>query len=140
MGLSAQQIAEKWARNLGQSSESIKAGVNAVTVSPTERAAAREDAYIQGVQAAVASGKWKRGLQRVTVGDWRSAMLNKGVPRIGPGATQAIPKMQKFMSEFLPWLEEGQKKLSNMPRGSLQDNINRMIAQVEHNAAFQRTG
>lgn len=131
-------VARKWSRNLAGSTESIKAGVQAVTRAPTESAAARQDAYVQGVERAAANGKWRRGLQRVTLPDWQASMLNKGLARIGSGAAAAVPKMESFMNDWLPYEQQLQQKLQSMPRGDLQTNIARMIAAVEHNAAFQR--
>lgn len=129
-------IAKKWARNLGQSGESIRSGVMGVTESPTQKAAQRADAYMQGVQRAVTDGKWQAGLNRVSTEDWRRAMLDKGLPRIASGASNGTPKMEAFMGEFLPHLEEGRR---NLPaRGGLENNIQRMVQMVQHNASFRR--
>jgi len=135
-----QEVARKWSRNLSGAGESIKAGVQAVTRSPTDAAAARQDAYVAGVERAAASGKWRRGLQRVTLQDWQGAMLGKGIQRIATGAQAAIPKMESFMGEWLPYMAGLQTKLQSMPRGDLNTNIARMVAAVEYNAQFQRSG
>jgi len=132
------QVAEKWARNLSGSTQAIQDGVAAVTESPTAKAADRADAYMAGVQRSVADGRYQAGLRRVSLDDWKDAMLNKGVQRIAGGATAAVPKMQDFMTQFLPHVAAGQRALANMPRGDLQQNINRMVAMVQHNARFRR--
>ena len=132
-------VARKWSRNLGGSMEAVKAGVNAVTVSPAEKALAQIDAYLQGVTRAVADGKVQAGLRRVTLEDCKQAMLNKGVTRIASGASAAIPKMERFLSEFLPHVEAGQRKLEGMPRGDLAQNIQRAVMMMEHNAQFRRS-
>ena len=51
------QIAQKWARDLAASTETIRQGVEAVSESPTSKAAARSAAYLRGVQQSVADGK-----------------------------------------------------------------------------------
>lgn len=130
-------VARKWASRLGASGEAIKQGVQNVTVNPAERAAAAQDRYIAGVQRAVAEGKYQRGLRRVTLQAWQESMLQKGLPRIASGASAAIPKMEAFLSKWLPWEEQLKQKLAAMPRGDLQQNIARMIAAVEHNASFR---
>lgn len=139
MAKNAADIASKWARNLGTSVNEIKAGVQAVTTSPTAQAAQRADAYLSGVQQAVSSGKWQAGLNRVTLQDWQNAMINKGLNRIAGGATQAQGKFQDFMSQLLPHIEAGQRALSATPRGDLTTNINRAVQFMQHMAAFKRS-
>lgn len=134
---SAQEVARKWQRNLAQATESMRAGVQAVTVSPTAKAAQRIDAMVAGIQRAAADGRIKAGLERVSLSDWQASMLDKGIARVATGAAQAEPKFANFMSQFLPWLEAGQQKLEAMPRGDLEQNIARAEAMMRHNAQFR---
>lgn len=138
MAMSASKVAEKWSRNLSQAGPSIVAGVQGVTESPTEKAAAAADRMVQGVQRAVADGKYQAGLRRVSLEDWKRATIDKGAARVASGAVAARPKMEQFMGEWLPYMEEGKRKLESMPRGSLEQNVQRMIAQVQHAAQFRR--
>lgn len=130
-------VANRWASRLASSSEAIKAGVMGVTVNPAERALARQSAYIDGVQRAVSSGKYARGLRTVTLESWKQATLDKGIPRIASGATAAKGKFTQFMEAWLPYMDQLKSKLQSMPRGDLQQNIARMVATVEHAAAFK---
>ena len=132
-------VAAKWARNLGGSTDSIRRGVQAVTQNPAERAIARSDAYLAGVQRAIAEGRYARGLRRTTLQSWQDSMINKGLPRVASGANAAMPKMEAFLNAFLPYMSGLQAKLANMPRGDLQTNIARMVATVEYAAAFKYT-
>lgn len=134
------EVADRWAQRMGASGEAIKAGVMAVTTNPAEKAASRADAWAAGVQRALADGKFQRGLRRTTLQSWQDALLKKGLPRIAAGASQAKPKVQAFLEKFLPHQEALKQKLASMPRGDLQANISRMIAAVEHNAAFKYQG
>lgn len=135
---SAQQIAEKWSRNLGASTQAIREGVQSVTVNPMARAAERVDAYVAGIQRAVADGKYQDGLRRVSLEQWKDAMLEKGLSRVGTGASQAMPKFADFMSEFIPHLQAGVRALETMPRGDLSQNVARAVAMMQHNARFRR--
>lgn len=130
-------VAQKWARNLSGSTDSIKAGVQAVTTNPAEKAIAAKDRYVQGVQRAAADGKYERGLRKVTLQSWQEAMLGKGLQRIAGGASAGQSKMAAFLEKWLPYQEQLRQKLQSMPRGDLQQNISRMIAAVEHNANFR---
>lgn len=132
-------VAEKWQRNLSGAQESIRAGVNAVDESPTAKAAARAEAMVAGVQRAVSDGKWQRGLQRVSLQDWKQSMLEKGIPRIASGAATAVPKVQEFLQEFLPFIEQGMQRINaSNPRGDLEQNIARATALMRHNSQFRR--
>ena len=134
-----QEVAAKWSRNLAGSTESIRAGIEAVQESPTAKAARAVDRQVAGVQAAAASGKTQRALQAVTLDMWKDAALNKGLPRIASGATAAEPKMENFMAELLPYVESQVQQLdSKMPRGDFEQNINRMVAMARAMKKFKR--
>lgn len=134
-----QAVAKQWADRLAGSTQKIKDGVNAVTMNPAESALRRQDAYVSGVQRAVAEGKWQRGLQRITLGDWQRAMNEKGSARIASGATAARGKMEQFYSEFLPFVDGVVAKIdASMPRGSLEQNIQRAVAVMQGMSAFRR--
>jgi predicted transcriptional regulator len=124
---------------MANSTEKMKAGINAVTVAPTQRAAARLDAYMAGVQRAVQSGKMADALNRVTLQDWQRAAIDKGINRVAGGAAAAKPKFQSFMNEFLPFLENARRELESMPRGGLEENIQRAVTMMRKIATFRRT-
>lgn len=130
-------VARKWARNTTNATESVRSGVQAVTVNPAEKAIARQQAYVDGVQRAVSTGSYARGLRRVTLGDWQNAMITKGIPRIAAGASAATPKMEAFLGQWLPYMDGLKAKLATMPRGGLAENIQRSVAAIEYAAAFK---
>lgn len=134
---SATDVANKWANNLAASTQSIQAGVQAVTTAPTQQAAQNPNAYLAGVQKAVSSGKWQASLNKVSLSDWQNAMIQKGIPRIATGATQAKPKFAQFMSQFLPYLQQGVQNLATQPRGTLEQNIQRAVSMMNWNANFK---
>lgn len=135
----AQQVATNWANGMANSSEKLKAGINNVTVAPTEKAAMAVDRQVVGVQRAANSGKTATNLRKVSLQDWKDAALNKGVGRVAAGAQNAKPKMAAFMTKFLPYLQQGVDKLANMPRGDLEQNIARATTMMRHNAEFQNS-
>ena len=140
MAKSPQDVAQKWQKNLAGSGESIRRGVMAVTEAPTARAARRADAYLAGVQKSVADGKWERGLLRVSLADWQRDMIDKGLARIAGGATAGLPKMQEFLTEFLPFQEAIVARVDQTtPRGDLEQNIQRATEVMRQTAQFQRS-
>lgn len=126
---SASQVAQKWSANLQAATQSIQQGVNAVTTSPTQLAAANVNGYLQGVQQAVSSGKWQQRLQAVSLNDWKTAMLNKGVPHIQTGAVQGQSKVQQVFGPLLDYVYNVRDQVNAAnPRGSLAQNLQRANA------------
>lgn len=121
--LTPQLAADKQVRNIKASVEQIKSGVQAVTVSPMEKAAAQQEKMKAKIIAAIDNGKWAAGLRRVTLQQWKDAFLTKGVNRIGQGAEAAKPKLVKFYSEFFPFLETIQSECAAMSNLSIEDAI-----------------
>lgn len=117
-------VSQNWATRLGQSQQAITDGINAVTIAPGQAAARQKQAWINNTAAA--ANKWAANTAAVSVDEWRQAMLTKGVPRIGTGATAAIPKMQTFMAKLLPFVDAA---VAGLPaRGDFNANMNRMVA------------
>ena len=130
------QVAANWKNGMANSTDKLKQGINNVTEAPTQKAAARADAYLAGVQRAVTDRKWQAGLERVTLQDWKTAMLNKGVNRVATGAANAEGKFAEFMTQFLPFLAAGVSQLP--PRGTIDQNIDRATRMMRYNAGFVR--
>lgn len=130
----AADVAAKWSRNLQASTQDIIAGVNAVTQAPGAAAARNKDAWAQKVLAS--KDKWARNVAAVSLEDWKSKMIDVGVGRIAGGAVANQPKMERFLGAFLPYQEQGRAKVAQMPNATLQDGIARMVAMVQHAAAF----
>lgn len=131
-----QAVAQKWSRNLGNSGQDIQAGVQAVTQPPGAKAAANVAGWIAGIQRA--QQKWQTNVGRVTLGDWQNAMITKGLPRIATGAAAAEAKFATFMTSFLPYVNRGAAQVAAMPKGGLQNGIQRAIAQITWNSQYQR--
>jgi hypothetical protein len=76
-------------------------------------------------------------LQKVTLDDWKKAM-DKGISRVAGGAEAALPKMEEFMKDFLPYVEEGAAQVRAMPNLTLEDSIARSAAMIRHNANYKK--
>lgn len=120
----AATVAQNWATRLGQSTQQIIDGVNAVQTAPGIAAARQSAVWLQNTQAA--QKKWQTRVAAVPLGDWQTAMTQKGIPRIATGATAAVPKMTTFMNKLLPFVNSAVQGLP--ARGDSEANINRMVA------------
>lgn len=129
-----QTTASLWAQRLGAAAPQITAGVQAVREAPGAKAAAAVDVWIANVTAA--RDKFVRNTSAVTLQSWQTAMIDKGVPRVAPGAQAAIPKITAFYTQFLPFVENVAVQVRAMPKGSLEAGVARAVAQIRGNAGF----
>lgn len=134
----AAQVAQKWGTNLGAATQSMQNGVQGVTVAPTQLAANQAQAYVQGVQNAVATGKWQSRLNNVSLQQWRDAYLKKGISRVQQAATTDQPKVQAAMGPLLDYIYGLRDQInSSQPRGSLSQNIQRATAMMQGMANYK---
>lgn len=122
--------ASKWQSNLTNSTAAIKAGVQAVTVSPTATAAAAADKWQAKLTSPDAKTKFVNSLKNVSLSDWQNSMINTGIGRIASGAQKGVTKYTAFAQKFYPFLANVQSTIKTMPSTTLEDNIARMTAQV----------
>lgn len=135
--LTPEQFQEKHARRLKESIPDMRAGVERVTVSPTAQAAKKLDKLKANLIKAIDSGKMKRRMEAVSVEDWRSKMLTKGLNRVATGIDEAKPKVQKFAAKLLPFIDKVQAEVKKMPDLTLEDNINRASTMMRGMSKFQ---
>lgn len=136
--LTAAQVTDKWLASMSRASDNYKAGVQSVSESPTQKAAAAADRYVAGVARAVETGKFQNSLQRITLPQWQQAAIVKGAPRLGPGASASKEKMQSAMTKLLPYIAQGVSQLP--PRGDLNQNIARATQMMMHMANYNSIG
>ena len=137
--LTAKEFQEKHARRLKAATDDMRRGVERVTESPTEKAAAKKDKMKANINAALDNGKWEAGLKRVSLDDWKTKMLNKGVNRVASGIDEAAPKVEAFAADLLPHIDSVKTKIEKMPDVTLEDNIGRMTAFIRGMADFKRS-
>lgn len=136
--LTPAEFADKWQRRIKAAQSDISSGVDATTEAPTKKAAAKKEKMRANINAALDSGKWERGLNRVTLDEWKDKMKTLGVSRIAAGADASGMKVQSFAEELLPFIEARQKEITSMPDVTLEDNIQRMTAFIRGMSEFKR--
>jgi len=127
MALDTAEIVSRWERGMATAAEKYKKGIQNTTVNPMERAAASADRYAAGVQRAVSEGRYQRGLARVSKDQWQQASIDKGAARLASGAAASRPKYTEFWTRFGPYLQNVKDRVRQMPRGTLEENLNRMM-------------
>jgi len=137
--LTATEFQEKHARRLKGSVEDVRRGIDRVTESPTEKAAAKSDKMLTNLTRAVTDGKWAAGLKRVSLEEWKRKARDIGVNRIAAGIDGSKDKVVAFAEQLLPHIDRGQDKIKAMPDVTLDDNINRMTSFIRHMSEFKRS-
>jgi len=129
--VTATQAADKLIKRLTQATADVTAGVNQVTVAPGLAAADAADLMLARLTESITSGRWAQAVGSVSLQEWRTAMLEKGVPRISAGIQASKGKLEKFYTQLLPAVDAAVAQIDAMPRTTLEDRINR-------SAQFQR--
>ena len=132
--MSANDVVAKWQKRTKAAAPEYQAGVNRVTVAPGEKAAQRQDAMLAGVQDAISSGRWARGVRAVTLEEWKNKAANVGTARIAAGVDAATSKMLPTFEKILTNVRGAQAAISSMPKGDLESNINRAVSYMRYMA------
>lgn len=113
--------ASNWASKLGAASQAYIDGVNGVTVAPGQLAAAAKNLWATNTAAAV--NRFASNSLAVTKEQWAQASIDKGAPRLGPGATAAEPKVAAVFGKLFPAIDAAVRALP--ARGDINMNIER---------------
>ena len=127
------QVAANWASRLGASTDKMQAGAQAVNVAPGVAAARQKAVWAQNVAAS--QNKWATNVASVSLQSWQGDYINKGLPRVGTGAQNAVPKMTSFFSKLLPAIATGKSRLP--ARGTYDQNKARAAAWMDYMHSLQ---
>jgi len=133
-----EQYAEKHARRLKASTPDIQAGIERVSVSPTVQAASKKQKMLTNLTEAVNNGKWEAGLRRVSLDEWKSQAVNKGLGRIAAGIDGAQGKVTAFAEKLITYENRILGDVDKMPDLTLEDSISRMTKWAREMAKFTR--
>jgi len=128
-------ITEKWKTRTSGATQQVVEGVRRVTEAPTAKAARQKQAWINNTIAK--QDKWERNTAAVTLEEWRAA-TEAGAQRIAAGVQAKAPKMERFLTEFLPFVENVQRQVNQTPRGDLETNLARMVQNARLISQFRR--
>ncbi len=132
--LSPTDVSAKWSRRLKGAVTDIQAGIDAVDVSPAEKAIAKKEKMLQNVTAAIQDGRWEKGLAKVTLQDWKNTTKEKVAQRLGQGVDKGMQKRQQFDNWLVGRLNQKLPEIAAMPDMTLEDNIAKMVAMTRHMA------
>jgi len=110
--------------------EDVRRGIEKVTVAPGIKAAKSQDLMLRKLTDAIVSGRWARGVGSVTLEEWKASAAGKGVERIARGVDEATPSQREMATRLLAAVDAAAAKARAMPKGSIEDSINRMTTFV----------
>lgn len=135
---SAADVTAKWASRTTAASADYVKGIQAVTQSPGQAAAAKVNKMRAGIQEALDSGKWERNVASVSVTDWKDAAVNKGAARLASGVQAAQPKMQRFLTDFLPFQAQVVAQAEQMDDTTLEGRLQKALAVMRGTHEYSR--
>jgi hypothetical protein len=136
--LTPEEFAEKHARRLKASVDDIRNGVSRVNEAPGVKAAEKKDKMLQNVTRAIQEGKWEQRVKAVTLDEWKTKMIDKGLNRIAAGIDAAKDKQVDFARQLLEYQTGLQNKVNKMPDLTLEDSLNRMTEWVRGMSKFRK--
>jgi len=125
------QIATKWKTRLQGSGAEIVAGIDAVTVSPMEKAVAQQDKMRINWLASIDNGKWAQNTLAVSLAQWKTRFKAVGVDRITQGAVAGESRVAAYFNEAIPVMNALSDQIDAMPKQNIQDSINRAAAWMQ---------
>lgn len=128
--VSAAEYAEKWGRRLKGASEDIRRGIARVSEAPGEKAARAQDLMLAKLMQAINDGTWAAQVRGVSLQDWIQAATAKGLPRIAAGVDAAQPSQVQMAERLLAAVDASAAEARKLPKGTLEDSINRMTTFV----------
>ena len=126
--ISAEVWSQRWVQGVQNSSEKVQSGVQAVTEAPGQKAADKADLWLAKLQAS--KDKFKRNVAAVSLEDWKSRFITKGIPAMQTAAPLSKTKVAKKAGELIPVINDA---LASMPERGATLDAN--LARVRHMAS-----
>ena len=101
---SVDQTRKNWEAGISKAAANYAQGVQN-TSEWQAKAIQGEDLYAAKIQDAIANRSRAKGIQNVSDSEWKSAAVNKGAQRIGPGMTASKDKFASGISEVLSTIQ-----------------------------------
>lgn len=122
----ADQSAAKWAQRASAAGQAYTDGVKNPKTDWATATSNAADNWGQGVSAAVADGRFAKGVTAAGTAAWATGATNKGANRYGPGVQGAQQKYASGSSKYIQVLNS----LQLPPRRPKGDPANQQRAQV----------
>lgn len=133
------EIAQKAVQRAAAASGDYERGVNAVTVSPGQAAAAKSAKWEAGVQRAISEKRFEKGASAVSLEDWKRATRDKS-GRYAQGVAASASKIESFQREFQPFQDAIRERVRAMPDTTIEQRLERARVMAIETSKFRRSG
>ena len=130
MGLTSQQVIDKYNRNMKAAGPSIEAGIDSSNKSQTGNAIKAKQKMIDNHQAAIARGDWEKGLKRGGDEHWKKN-TKAGISRISQGIDNNQAKIAEAMTAVVAVGEQAHNATKDMPNNNIEDGIGKVRKNIE---------
>jgi hypothetical protein len=135
MAKTVQQVVQKWQQNAGAAQGAFTDGVQGTQIDVAARAIAQANVMVANFNESVTSGRWQRGLtESGGTANWKAQTVAKAA-NYGTGIAAGATKFQNAMSKLLPYIQQGQQQIAQMPSGSIGASKARASAWIDYMAA-----
>lgn len=135
--LTPQEYAEKWSRRTSAAGADMQRGIERTQQAPGALAAAAQPALVANWNNAIQSGRWAKRVAGVSLQDWKTATISKGVPRVAQGAQQAQSKMATVAQSLLPAVDAAAAQARAIPKVTIEDSVNRAATYMRAMRAYK---
>lgn len=131
MALTAEQVWEKYNRNMKAAGPSIKAGIESSNKSQTGNAIKAKQKMIDNHQAAIARGDWEKGLKEAGDETWKRNTINLGIPKIAAGIDANAEKIKRKMAQVVDVGQAAHAATKEMPNNNIEDAIGKVRKNID---------
>ncbi len=132
VSLSPTDISDKWGRRLKGAVADIQKGIDSVTVSPGEKAAAASDKMLANTTEAIANGRWGRAVAKMPLSEWKGLTKTKVAQRLAGGVDGAMGKRREFDTYLVNTVNGVLPAIAAMPDSTIEDSKARVGAFMDH--------
>lgn len=131
----AQQAVSNWVAAMGSptTSQKYKDGINGFNGNPMALAATPEamDAYLNGVQRSITSGKRAKSLNDASPATWKNNAINVGAARLASGATKSQQKYAQKIAPYAAVWPQMRAAARALPKGGFANAAARAAAALQ---------
>lgn len=131
MALTADQVFEKYNRNMKAAGPSIVAGIESSNKSQTKNAIKAKQKMIDNHAAAIQRGDWEKGLEEAGDELWKKNTINLGVPKIAAGIDANADKIRRKMAQVVDVGQAAHNATKDMPNNNIEDAIGKVRKNIE---------
>lgn len=116
-----------------QTAQKYKDGINGFNGNPMALAATPEamQAYLDGVQRSIASGKRANSLNQASAATWKNNAINVGAARLASGATKSQAKYAAKIAPYAAVWPQMRAAARALPKGGLANATARAAAALQ---------